>query len=195
MKAEAVFRAEAARRPAEDISMPTKQMTYAELGAAWGITAEAARKRVEGLRLPRQPGNDGRTRVVIDLDEVTARPPQPSSARNANPSGRRAPGDRPETEALRLHVASLQAEVQRLTILATTHRADFERERSQAEQAVADLTALAGRLADAEQDRATQRIEAEQARMRADQAEIDAEAVRAELTAWRALPWWRRALG
>lgn len=175
--------------------MATTQKTYAELGAVWGVSPEAARKRVEGLRLPRHPGNDGKVRVTIDLNEVTARPPQSKSDKNSNPSARRPAGDRPEADVLRQHVTTLQAEVERLATLAATNRADFERERLQAEQVVADLTALAGRLADAERDRATQRIEAEQTRMRAEQAEIDAATVRNELAAWRALPWWRRALG
>lgn len=175
--------------------MATTQKTYAELGTAWGVSPEAARKRVEGLRLPRHPGNDGKVRVTIDLDEVSARPPQSKSDKSSIPSGRRAAGDRPESEILRQHVATLQAEVERLVTLAATSRSDFEVERSRAEKVVADLAVLAGRLADAERDRATQHVEAEQARAKAEQARADADAVRAELAVWRALPWWRRALG
>ena len=44
-------------------------LTYDELASAWGVSREAARKKVEGLGLRKQLGNDGRTRVVVDLSE------------------------------------------------------------------------------------------------------------------------------
>lgn len=168
--------------------MAKQSLTYAELADIWSVTSEAARKKVEGLRLPRQVGNDGRVRVTIDLDEVHHRPAKQKSARRAG-------GDRPETDALRQHVATLQSEVERLSALAGSNRADFERERERAEQATADLVVLAGRLADAEQNRAMRLAEAEQARIETDKARAEADAVRAELVAWRSRPWWRRALG
>lgn len=180
--------------------MATRQMTYAELGAAWGVSPEAARKRTE--RFPRTIGNDGRTRISVDLDEIEPRPPQPKA-------GRRPAGLHPETELLKQHVATLQAEVERLTSLAGSHRSDFERERDRAERAISDLSALAGRLADAERERACQLANAVQARSETEQARSEteaarmaenliraqAEAVRAELTDWKARPWWRRAFG
>lgn len=175
--------------------MPTKQLTYAELAAVWGVSSEAARKKVEGLRLPRQPGNDGKVRVLIDLDDVQHRPLKPKS-------DRRPAGDRPEIEPLRQHVATLQAEVERLVALASSNRADFERERERAEKAAADLMALADRLAEAERDRTTRIVDAEKARAETDQArsaaekvQAEADALRAELMDWKARPWWRRAFG
>ncbi|WP_144769223.1 hypothetical protein [Methylobacterium dankookense] len=175
--------------------MPTKQLTYAELAAVWGVSSEAARKKVEGLRLPRQPGNDGKVRVLIDLDDVQHRPQKPKS-------DRKPPGDHPEVEPLRQHVATLQAEVERLVILANSNRADFERERERAEKAAADLMALADRLAEAEQARSARLVDAEKARGEADQArsetakvQAEADSLRAELLSWKGRPWWRRALG
>jgi hypothetical protein len=169
--------------------MPTsKQMTYAELAAAWGVTSEAARKKVEGLRLPRQTGNDGKVRVLIDLTEVQHRPAKPRS-------GRRPAGDQPETDALRQHIITLQAEVERLTALSASSRDDFARERDRADKAAADLMTLVERLADAERMRATGIADAEKARIEATDAQMRADAVKAELSAWKAQPWWRRALG
>jgi hypothetical protein len=175
--------------------MPTKQLTYAELADVWGVSPEAARKKVEGLRLPRQPGNDGKVRVLIDLDDVQHRPQKPKSTR-------RPPGDHPEIEPLRQHVATLKAEVERLLTLAGSNRADFERERERAERAAADLMVLADRLTEAEQARAARLFEAEKARAEADQArseaakiQVEADGLRAELLGWKARPWWRRAFG
>lgn len=164
--------------------MPTKSMTYDELAAAWGVTKEAARKKVE--KYPKTSGNDGKARVMIDLDEV---PHQPlKREKKASP-------DRAETEALRQHVQTLQGEIERMTALAATNRADFELERQRAEQALGDLVRLTSRLTEAEQDRAGALVEAEKAR--AEQREISAAADRtaAELAAWKERPWWRRALG
>lgn len=168
--------------------MAKQSLTYAELADIWNVTSEAACKKVEGLRLLRQVGNDGRVRVTIDLDEVHHRPAKQRS-------DRRAAGDRPETEALRQHVATLQSEVEQLSALADSNRADFERERERAERATADLVVLAGRLADAEHGRATGLAEAEQARIETDKARAETDAVRVELMTWRSRPWWRRALG
>ena len=168
--------------------MSTKQMTYAELAAVWGVSSEAARKKVEGLRLPRSTGNDGKVRVMIDLGEVQHRPAK-------SRSDRKAAGDRPETESLRQHIATLQAEVVRLASLADSNRSDFERERDRADRSAADLMALVERVADAERMRAAGRADAEKARIEAMDAQMRADAVQAELSAWKAQPWWRRALG
>ncbi|NGM39030.1 hypothetical protein G4G93_35015 [Methylobacterium sp. DB0501] len=168
--------------------MPIKQMTYAELAAVWEISPEAARKKVEHLRLPRSTGNDGKSRVMIDLDEVQHQAMKPRS-------DRRTAGDRAEADLLRQHVATLQAEVDRLAALAATHRADYERERERAERAAADLTTLADRLANAERDRAQQTAAADAARSQTERVRAEADGLRAELAAWKARPWWQRALG
>lgn len=161
--------------------MPTQLMTYDELAAAWNVSREAARKKVEGLRLPKQMGNDGRARIMVDLAEVQHQPQKPKK-------DRRPPGDRAETEALRQHVETLRADAERLATLAATNRADYERERDRADKAIADLVALADRLAEAESVRAEKLAEIEKVQAEAEQA-------RAELDSWKARPWWRRALG
>jgi chromosome segregation ATPase len=161
--------------------MATQLLTYDELATAWGVSREAARKKVEGLRLPKQMGNDGKARIMIDLIEVQHQPLKPKK-------DRRPPGDRSETEALRQHVETLRAEVERHIALAATIRGDFERERDKAERALNDLVSLSERLADAEKERAEKLVEIERA-----QAEV--EKAKAELSDWKARPWWRRALG
>jgi len=159
--------------------MPTQLMSYDDLASTWGISREAARKKVEGLRLHRQTGNDGKTRVMIDLSEVQHQPMKPK---------RRPSGDRPETEVLRQHIETLRAEVERLLALVSTNRADFERERDRAEQAISNCLSLTDKLADAERSRAEKLVEI-------DNLKAAAELARAELTEWKAASWWRRAFG
>jgi len=66
--------------------MPAQLMTYDQLAAAWGVSREAARKKVEALHLPRQTGNDGKARIKIDLAEVEHRPMSPKRDRRPRPS-------------------------------------------------------------------------------------------------------------
>jgi hypothetical protein len=161
--------------------MPTQMLTYDELATTWGVSREAARKKVEGLRLSKQSGNDGKVRVLIDLGEVEHHPLKRRPERKPT-------GDHAEAEALRQHVETLRAEVDRLTTLAMSNRADFERERDRAEKAAADLVALIDRISQVEKAKAETIFEAEAAR-----AEV--EKARAELQAWKARSWWRRAFG
>ena len=195
--------------------MARQQLTYDELAEVWGISREAARKKVEGLHLPRTPGNDGKVRVTVDLAEIEHRPLKPRKD-----SARRPPGDRAEAEALRQHVETLKAELERLTTLAASNRTDFERERERAEKLAGEVADLARRLAQAVEDAAGRernlqdkaveaeraadgaeaealqaRAEAERAGVEAERARVEAEQARAELAAFRARSWWRRAFG
>jgi hypothetical protein len=123
--------------------MAERLMTYAELAEVWGVSKEAARKKVEGLRLPKQMGNDGRARVMIDLTEVQHEPMKPRS-------DRRPDGDQPETPPdvadLRRLAYTLETEVERITALATSNRADYERERDRADTLVTELSAIRATL-------------------------------------------------
>src|SRR3954466_15644408 len=118
---------------------PPQLMTYAELAEVWGVSKEAARKKVEGLRLPRQMGNDGRARVMVDLTEVQHEPMKPRS-------DRRPPGDQPDAAPdvadLRRLASALETEVERLTALSVSTRGDYERERNRADGLVAELSAI-----------------------------------------------------
>src|SRR3954454_22915768 len=158
--------------------MPTQLMTYDDLAAAWGVSRDAARKKVEGLRIPRQTGNDGKARIMIDLAEVQH---QPLTVKR----DRRPGGDRAETEALREHVKTLRAEVDRVAALAEAHRADFERERDRAEKAVTELVDLATRLIEAEKGRAEKVADFEKACAETDEVRAEASRLRAELAGWR----------
>lgn len=106
--------------------MSIESLTYAELAGRLGSSPEAARSLARRLRLPRKPGNDGKVRITIDLDEIQYKPLPARS-----PGGQRA-----DIDALNARIARLQAElasfeVEKLCLEASAagHRADFERER------------------------------------------------------------------
>jgi hypothetical protein len=62
-----------------------EQLTYTEIGARLGVTAEAVRGLVQRHHFPRLRGNDGKTLVAIDLDEVRHKPLPARSLRGYQP--------------------------------------------------------------------------------------------------------------
>jgi hypothetical protein len=57
--------------------MAAENLTYAELGERLGVSAQAARALARRLRLPRQTANDGKTLVMVDMDEIDATAKRP----------------------------------------------------------------------------------------------------------------------
>jgi uncharacterized coiled-coil DUF342 family protein len=167
--------------------MPTQLMTYDELAEAWGVSREAARKKVEHLGLRRQTGNDGKARIMVDLTEVQHQP-KPKKER-------RPPGGQAETDALREHVKSLLADIERLNTLASTNRTDFERERERADSVVAELVKIGARLVEVERERSEKHAAAAEAMARVEKMEQVLAAYEAEIAALKARPWWKRAFG
>jgi hypothetical protein len=62
-----------------------EQLSYTEIGARLGITAEAVRALVRRHHLPRLRGNGVMTLVAIDLDEVRHKPLPARSPRGHQP--------------------------------------------------------------------------------------------------------------
>jgi hypothetical protein len=60
----------------------TENLTYAELGERLGVSAQAARALARRLRLPRQKANDGKTLVMVDMDEIDHKP-KPAAVRSS----------------------------------------------------------------------------------------------------------------
>jgi hypothetical protein len=50
--------------------MPDEWLTYREIGARLGLNVEAVRTRVRRAGWRTQPGNDGRTRVLVPVEAV-----------------------------------------------------------------------------------------------------------------------------
>lgn len=189
--------------------MAVVQKTYAELGELWGVSKEAARKKVEGLRLPRKPGNDGKTRVTIDLSEVSHTPMRHRAETDGRPDGDQPetdPGDLPEddrrpTPVVALHgqIAALEAAMADLRGNLDQARADRDQERverlaervrtdeanARADKITAELHDLAQRFAGSIED----------ARARESTIADKLDAARAEMAALRSRPWWRRLAG
>ena len=193
--------------------MAVVQKTYAELGTLWGVSKEAARKKVEGLHLPRRPGNDGRVRVNIDLAEVTHTPRPVRLETAGRPTGDRSPSDRGDREETGRkspsEVAGLLAQIADLQARVAEFSATLDRERGERERERGELVADRDRERDerlAERDRADKiTVElaelakrfagiADDARRREQALEDKLDAIRAEMAALRARPWWRRMM-
>src|SRR4051812_41352923 len=64
--------------PVRMTPMAEMWMSYAELGTALGITAEAVRQKAIRARWRRQRDNSGKAQVLVDVEEVraTLKPPR-----------------------------------------------------------------------------------------------------------------------
>jgi hypothetical protein len=101
-------------------------MTYTEAAARLGVTSLAVRRRAFRSNWARQPGNDGRTRVRVPDDAPVMR----------------SPTARPEAPALALaleaHIATLKADIERLTAELAGERAARQADQEHAAARQAD---------------------------------------------------------
>ena len=122
-------------------------LTYEQAAERMHVSPAAVRARAMRGGWRRQPGNDGKSRVLITADVVRAAAEQPREQPRKPPN--------PElVNALREHVATLKADNERLN-------GELVAERQRADRALAGLTALtrersAARQADREQLAAAQ---------------------------------------
>jgi hypothetical protein len=104
-------------------------LTYEQAAERLHVSAAAVRARAMRGGWRRQPGNDGKARVLITADVVRAAAEQPREQPRKPPN--------PElVNVLREHVATLKADNERLN-------GDLVAERLRADRAIAGLTALA----------------------------------------------------
>jgi hypothetical protein len=111
--------------------MPVEMLSYAELGERLKISPEAARALVKRHRLPRSRSNTGKTLVQVDLTEINH---SPVTRTPANPAGQQV------VTALKDHIATLQADLVEMKVIAGGHRADFERETERSNRLMAELS-------------------------------------------------------
>jgi hypothetical protein len=151
--------------------MSFESLTYAELADRLGTTSEAARALVRRLKLPRQPGNDGKVRITVDLAEFEYRPLPARS-----PGGHRADIDalNARIEALQCELSELEAENGALRATADGHRADFERERERCDTLLLEIVRFTAAVISAREKAAR---------------------LQGELAACRVRPWWGRVAG
>ena len=139
-------------------------LTYRELAEALAISAEAARQKAIRARWQRQRGNDGKARILVDLE-----------AEQAAHTPRRRPDEHPDErrtfEALEAHIATLKEAVAKAEALGEQHRQEAEMASKRVDHLVTELVEMSMRIAE--------------------QTAV-ADRVRAEFDAYRARPWWRR---
>src|SRR5215472_9373897 len=146
------------------MSVAETWLTYRELAQALGISAEAARQKAIRARWQRQRGNDGKARMLVDLEaEKAAHTPRRRSDEH--------PDERRTFEALEAHITTLKEAVAKAEALGEHHRQEAEMTSKRVDHLVAELVELS---------------------MRMTEQTAVADRVRAEFDAYRARPWWRR---
>jgi hypothetical protein len=156
--------------------MTTESLTYAEIGERLGITPEAARKKVKGLRLPTALGNDGKIRVSVDFDDI----------RHTPKPARTPPGERPESTRI-IPLVEMQKLIDDL-------RAEIGR-RAEDAAIVEELRIQKAQL-EAEASGLRELVQSE--RRRADEAIATRDDIAADRDFWRTMAqrsWWKRIAG
>jgi hypothetical protein len=183
--------------------MPEQWLTYEAAGRQLGMSAEAIRHRARRLGWRTQPGNDGRTLVLVP-DETGVRPRvRPPVQAPVQPPVHTAGHPGELAAALREQIAALQEQLAKAEAQADRERQDHQAER--------------GRLTEElwmgqerpEQARAALAVERERWEARLDGladdlaeerkgrvlAELEEVRLRAELERLQARPWWRKLFG
>jgi len=143
-------------------------LTYRELAQGLDISAEAARQKAIRGRWPRQRGNDGKARILVDLEaEKATHTPRGRVDKHPNEH----PDERRTFEALEAHIATLKEAVAKAEALGEQHRQEAETASKRVDHLVAELVGMA---------------------MRMSEQTAVADRMRAEFDACRARPWWRR---
>ena len=190
-----------------DDEQTDRWLTYEEAGERLRVSVAAVRARALRGGWRRQPGNDGKARVLITQEAVRAAAERPSSPR-AKPAKSDLVG------VLRAHVDTLKADVARLegelvcaqarADKATAGLADSEARtaaaQTKADQVVAELFEVTQRFAIAETQLVSERERADWATAKftglsQQLADVATAYAKGELAAPQVKPWWRRLLG
>src|SRR5215475_2216110 len=120
------------------MSVAETWLTYRELAQALGISAEAARQKAIRARWQRQRGNDGKARILVDLE-----------AEKAAHTPRRRPDEHPDErrtfEALEAHITTLKEAVAKAEALGEQYRQEAEMTSKRVDHLVAELDAYRAR--------------------------------------------------
>lgn len=131
----------------------TRSLTYAELGAALGITPASAKRLSIRHHWPKHPGNDGKARVTVPLERLTLA--EAAAGDDASDEPEDIPGD--TTGDVSVTVTALVGQLDRVTaeLAAARERlAAVEDERDTARATAAQVEALRAVL-DVERQRVT----------------------------------------
>ena len=190
-----------------DDEQTDRWLTYEEAGERLRVSVAAVRARALRGGWRRQPGNDGKARVLITQEAVRAAAERPSSPRAK-------PANSDLVSTLRAHVGTLKADVARLegelahaqarADKATAGLADSEARtalaQTKADQVVAELFEVTQRFAIAETQLVSERERADWATAKftglsQQLADVATAYAKGELAAPQVKPWWRRLLG
>ena len=133
-------------------------LTYAQAGERFGLSAAAVRMRARRLGWRMQPGNDGRTLILVPDDaaiEPRTRPHTQSPAR----SDERSPAQDAEIARLMTLLTAADARVEK-----ADQRAELAEKRAEQAENRSDSAEMDRRAADARADAAIARADAAEAR-------------------------------
>jgi len=120
-------------------------LTYRELAQGLDISTEAARQKAIRGRWPRQRGNDGKARILVDLEaEKAAQAPRRSPGKHLNEQ----PDERRTFEALEAHIATLKEFVAKAEALGEQRRAEAETAGKRVDHLLAELVGMSMRMAE-----------------------------------------------
>jgi septal ring factor EnvC (AmiA/AmiB activator) len=173
-------------------------LTYAEISDAFGINGNSARALVRRKRWPRQPGNDGATRVAVPDEELASRtangavitPAEIPADPPVSPPAR-TPDSTPAIDALARTISRLEDDLKQ----AREEAATVPALQAQVAAAEAALTSATARAATAEQDLAEQRQRTDDLVRRLSDLSTAMLDVERERISRAARPWWRRLVG
>jgi len=127
------------RDRASDAAGDSEWMTYAQLAEARGISLRAAVRMTQRQRLRRQPGNDGKVRVLVprDMLKPSHRASQDDGRDVLRPPGQDDAGDaqdvlRTAIDALKGENAALKGQVEMQTSAIADLRIDLDQARTEA---------------------------------------------------------------
>jgi DNA repair exonuclease SbcCD ATPase subunit len=164
-------------------TMPIEQLTYQEFADRLRTTPEGARALTKRRNLQRLPGNDGKTRVMVDFSEF-----------RHTPLRRSKPAPQDPMASLTAQLETLRAELAAEKERSDSHRLDYEHELTRADQLVIEINAVR-RLMEVgtiPQDHFTAEMAAERERSANHRSDFERERTRAdqlvtEVTALRVL--------
>ena len=143
-------------------------LTYRELAQALDISPEAARQKAIREHWRRQRGNDGKARILVDVETEKA---AHTARRRLDKHLNEHPDERRTFEALEAHIATLKEFVAKAEALGEQHRQEAETAGKRVDHLLAELVGMSIQMA--EQTAVADRL-------------------RTAFDAYRARRWWRR---
>lgn len=175
-------------------------LTYADAAALLGMTVDSLRHKARRECWGKRLGNEGKALVLVPLDAVP--PPgetpgeTPGDALPSRPARRQDPHQDDQVAHHLARIAELERRVGELGADLALARGEVDRERGERHGERERADRVTSELADlARQFAATTATATAEARARETALEARIEAVRAEATALRTAPWWRRLAG